>query len=101
MARVADLCLQGSIVGQQEQTFGVPVQTPGRVKALVGHEVGQRAASLAVRELGQDIIGFVEEYQLRHAGSACCQVMGLWPFPALLRAYRHRMAAILTKPRLL
>ena len=59
-ARLADACLQGTVIGEQQQPFRIPVQPPGRVHTGYWHELAQRSAPLVVAELGEDLKRFVK-----------------------------------------
>jgi hypothetical protein len=59
VARVADPVLQGTIIGEQNQAFAVPVQAPGGIDARGGDEIGQGGALIRVRELTEDVERFI------------------------------------------
>jgi len=58
--RVADTCLQGAVIGQQQQAFRIPVQSTGRVYARHWHALAQGSPALVVAELGEDLKRFVK-----------------------------------------
>src|SRR3989344_3598830 len=67
--RIGQALLQLAVVGEQQQSFAVPVEPPGRIDARHLYIGGQGFASVGVGELGQHAIGFVEENQPGHGRS--------------------------------
>jgi hypothetical protein len=57
---IADACLQGAVIGQQQQAFRIPVQSTGRVYAGHRHALVQCSPALVVAELGEDLKRFVK-----------------------------------------
>lgn len=50
--RVTDTRLQGTVISEQQQSFRIPVQPPGRVNAGHRDELSQGATTAVVTELG-------------------------------------------------
>jgi hypothetical protein len=57
---VSDPCLQGAIIGEQQQPFAVRVESARRVHTWQSDVVGERGAVRLWRELTQHAEGFVE-----------------------------------------
>ena len=64
--RRGDASLQHAVCAQNQQAFGVVVQPSGSAKARRVHEVGERAAALAVGELAEHGVGLVEQDHVGH-----------------------------------
>jgi hypothetical protein len=65
-ARLGDAGLQGAVVGQQQQPFGVKVQAACRVEAAPMDEFRQGALVAFRTELANDLIRFVEQQYAWH-----------------------------------
>ena len=64
--RLGDTGVQHTVVGQQQQTFRIPVQPPGHAQGRVGDELRQRGPVTVGAELGEHVEGFVEEDDFGH-----------------------------------
>ncbi len=65
MARIGDAMGECTIVGQQQQAFGIHVQASGRIDVFFPDVVGQGRTPLGVGELAQHAVGLVEQDQHR------------------------------------
>ncbi len=69
-ARIRESLLQSAVVGEQQQPFAVAVQPPGRVDPRNRDKPRQGSARLAIGELAQHAVGFVQRDEPRAGGSA-------------------------------
>ncbi|PTY36557.1 hypothetical protein BGP77_04475 [Saccharospirillum sp. MSK14-1] len=58
-----------AVVSQQQQAFGVIVQSTGGIDIRDGNMVRQGFATLGIGELAQDLERFVQENNSAHNGS--------------------------------
>ncbi len=52
---------QPAVIGQKKQAFAIPIEPADRINPRHGYEVLEVGPALDVRELGKDVVGFVED----------------------------------------
>ena len=62
-AWLTDSCLQFAVIGEQQQSFAVVVQSTRRVHLGFSDEVGERRPAVCIGELAQYLVGLVEKNQ--------------------------------------
>ena len=60
---IGNLRLQGSIIGQYDQTFRISIQPAGGIYPGDWNVIGQRGSPSGICKLGQHAIGLVEQYE--------------------------------------
>lgn len=66
-AGVTDFCLEGTVIGKQQQAFGVPVQAASGVDVGNVQVVSESGVAIGSGELAEHAKGFVKKKQFSHS----------------------------------